>query len=44
MYGAQDWVLGGLQVPAPSQVRPRVCMAALTGQAGGAQGVPAAYS
>jgi hypothetical protein len=37
-------VLAGLHVPAPSQARPSVCVVAFVGQAGGAQGVPAAKS
>jgi hypothetical protein len=34
-------VLAGLQVPAPSQVRPSVCVAEVAGHDGGAHGVPA---
>jgi hypothetical protein len=40
-YGEQDCVLAGLQVPAPSQVRPRVWVVIPEGQEGGAHDVPA---
>jgi hypothetical protein len=42
--GAHDWVLAGLQAPAPSQVRPSVCVAAFAGHEGGAQDVPGGNS
>jgi hypothetical protein len=39
--GAQLWVVAGLQVPAPSQVRARDAVVPLVGQAGPAHWVPA---
>jgi len=40
--GKQDWVVAGLQVPAPSQVRTSVSMVEPAGHEGAAHWVPAA--